>query len=405
MVYMDCKELYKGNILSQNASWEKLNDAVEEALKTCEDGEGIEISFGNVTVQSPWMHENFLKLLRNDKVHMQFTNRAELVNHIKVSAILNGGNPEHVRNIEVEKPKEKTVQELKVESNGEDIMSRFNLNGGRYEWIAKDKYRQIYNSSTLDYIRYAIDKLNKDTGITEYYMDLNGIQLSDVVIQSFADAVKHYESIGINISIDISDEKYIKTFHLSMHKVASQVYTPKQRIRAIRANLVKGNPGMLIKYKKSKAVDSFGRHGKGEIVSSRIAVFRELKQLENDVVFVVDVYNNNYFYTKCQWMSEHDNESLGALVKETLEIKMEELGLLNMYFGTSYHFIEPIQQDIVENVKVIYGFTERGTNIYKTCTIPERMKIVFDDWGVEYDKDKLEEYIRITAERLKQENE
>lgn len=400
MIVKECSELYSGNIISQEKSWAKLAQAVEDFLDTIDENEEIEILFSGVNITSPWNHMSFMQLLRNKRVHMRFTNQGELVARIKASAILNGGYPDNIINISIEKPKQKTAAELRIESNGEIIKDLFKLVGNRYEWEVKSKYGQIYNSNTMDWIKYGIDKLISESDITEYYLDLANVQLSPVVIQSFADMIILYETTGITITLNITNEEDIKRFNLSMHKAVTQVYTKKERVRAVRKNLVKGNPGLLIKYKKSKAVDEFGRHGKGDVVSCRIAVFRDLKIKDDETVFIVDAYNKDYFYLKYHWMAENDGEQLEKLVKETLEIKMEDIGLLNIYLGASYHFIEPIQQDISENEKVIYGVTERGTNKSKMCTIPERMKLVFDDWGVEYDKERLDEYIRLTNERL-----
>jgi hypothetical protein len=79
---------------------------------------------------------------------------------------------------------------------------------------------------------------------------------------------------------------------------------------------------------------------------------------------------------------------------------MEQLGFQDVFIGLDYHFIEPIQQDISENRTIILGIDENGNNIKQSCTIPERMKYVFDDWGVDYNKEKLEEAIKKTRENL-----
>ena len=53
-------------------------------------------------------------------------------------------------------------------------------------------------------------------------------------------------------------------------------------------DLKKDTPGLLVKYKKSKAKDDFGREGKGEVISSRIAIYRGIKQGDKQSVFVVE---------------------------------------------------------------------------------------------------------------------
>ena len=160
-------------------------------------------------------------------------------------------------------------------------------------------------------------------------------------------------------------------------------------------------PGMLIKYKKSKALDDFGREGKGEVVSSRIAIYRGLKQSKTgQPVAMIEVFNNNYFYTIEHWMVEHDYEEPTSLHSETLEIGLDELGVCDMFLGSKYHFLLPVQQNESETQVVIKEVDENGKNVKVRCTIPERMKIVFDSWGVKYNEESLDEAIKNTKEFL-----
>ena len=53
-----------------------------------------------------------------------------------------------------------------------------------------------------------------------------------------------------------------------------------------------------------------------------------------------------------------------------------------------------------ESKVVIVGVDDNDSNIKKLCTIPERMKIVFDDWGVKYNKEVLDKAIKDTKEAL-----
>ena len=46
-----------------------------------------------------------------------------------------------------------------------------------------------------------------------------------------------------------------------------------------------------------------------------------------------------------------------------------------------------------DNCKVIVAIDEDGRNVIKKCTLPERMRYVFDDWGIDYTHDDLEDYI------------
>ena len=188
---------------------------------------------------------------------------------------------------------------------------------------------------------------------------------------------------------------------LFIHIATTNKYTVEERRNAIMRNLKLNMPGMLIKYKKSKALDEFGREGKGEVVSSRIAIFRGLKQTSHgQTVAKIEVFNNNYFYTIEHWMVEHDYEEPTSLHNETLEIPLDELGICDLFLGSKYHFLLPIQQSESETQVVIKEVDDDGRNVKVRCTIPERMQIVFDSWNIKYDKQSLEESIEATKKFL-----
>ena len=202
---------------------------------------------------------------------------------------------------------------------------------------------------------------------------------------------------------------------------------------------------MLIKYKASKAIDKFGRQGKGEIVSSRIAIYRgivkkpnyraarmfsnnkeekflNLKFNENGLLvdekgnlietskvgILIDSYNNDKFCTRTEWMAYNDGELMdenGNYIKELpcehLIIDLNDIGLMDMFLGSSYHFIKPIQRSKEESTTLIIEYdSENEKYIKKVCTIPERIKEVCNDWGVSVNVIELEKDIRASKLEL-----
>lgn len=398
MIEKDLKEIYPVDIMSQSSSWEQLSECLKDIK------EDIQINFGGIDVISPWSYEPFIKIIKQPNIHLKFINRTDLVGKIKAVAVLNGGNPDRIINENVEKPKQKTAAEIKIEKNGELLVEKFKLSEEdgckQYVFDAYKEYSQIQVSTTVQFIAKAIELLVESTGIMEYYIDLDKLVISSAAMSSFADMIVKFETHGIVVKLNINDEDSVKLFRLSLHKASTGVYTISERFNTIHEHIKEGTVGILIKYKKSRALDEFGRYGKGEIISSQIAIYRGLVFINNTYHFKVDVYSSSRFYTKIHWISENDGESHPGLMKDELEIPLDEIGFMSYYLGSKYHFIEPIQQDKSETVSVIYDTTDEGMNISKKCTIPERMQVVFDDWGIEYDKEKLHEYIERTAKEL-----
>jgi hypothetical protein len=394
MIHKKLKELYNVDTISQDKGWDKVLAALSDIK------EDIEIDFTGINIVAPWIFSSFLRIIHMDNVYMVFTNNKELVNYIQMVCLMDSKDRNRIRNIEIELPKEKTADEKKIETYGENLRKYFIPYGDKIVFDALDAYTQIHSSSTISYIEYIIDKKIEETGIKHYILNLKGVTILTNVLEVLAQLIIDYETDGVKVEVDIDDEETAKTMGLCIHKATNETYDFRRRVKTIKNMITPGTAGMLIKYKNSRAVDEFGRHGKGEVVSSRIAIYRDMVMHNGADCFKVDTYNSNEFFTKQQWMVEHDNEQLQSLKHETVLITMEQLGFQDVFIGLDYHFIEPIQQDISENRTIILGIDENGNNIKQSCTIPERMKYVFDDWGVDYNKEKLEEAIKKTRENL-----
>lgn len=398
MVTKKLKELYNVDTISQDKGWKKVGIAIGEIQKGTDDD--IMIDFSSTNVVDPWQSIEFNKLLKNNKLHMRFVNNEQIVNKIKMMCIIYGISTDRIENIVVEIPKEKTVEEKKIEQFGKSLMQYFKDDGhNELVFNVSDRYDQLQSTNTVNYIDFAIRELNKTNGATNFIIVLNRITVLSNVIRAFAKLIVDYKEIGVTLKIDTDNNDLAKELGLFIHLATNDRYTNSERVKAF--NKLKPNtPGILIRYKKSKATDDFGRQGKGEIVSSRIAIFKCINNNGNGDIAVINTFNNNYFYTKQHWMIEHDNEEPTSLHEEEISIPMEEIGLYDEFLGSRYHFIMPVQRSIDESKVVIVDIDENGKNLKRLCTIPERMKIVFDDWGIEYDKDAIEKAINDTTTKL-----
>jgi len=397
MLIKPLKELHCVDTISQDKGWKKIHEALGELT------EDVCIDFKDINVIEPWQCIEFKHLLKEKHVYMRFVNSEEIVNRIKMMCIIDGLDESRIENVVVELPKEKTSEEKRIEKVGLELIPYFDITAdGVATFELEKKYSQIQSTNTLGYIDYAIREIHKTQGIDEFVLKLGDLKTLPNVLQVIASMMVEYEQEGFHLLLDSKDEEVINNMGLFIHMYTSKDYSVTERMHILNDNLKNGTAGILIKYKKSKALDEFGREGKGEIISSRIAIFRGIEKDSNtgELCAKIETFNNNYFYTKIHWMVEHDYEEPTSLHNETVMVPLNQLGFDNIFLGSRYHFLKPIQQEKNESKTVITGIDEDEHNIKRVCTIPERMECVFDSWGIDYNKEELHKSIEETQKEL-----
>lgn len=402
MIVKKLKELYCVDTISQDKGWKKVQEAVGDLT------EDLMIDFTNINVVEPWQCAEFKVLLKNKHIHMKFVNDEQLVKRIQMMCIIDGIDETRIINEVVFVPKEKTAEEKKIEKFGTELIPYFKVDdNGVATFKVSDRYSQVQSTNTLNYVDFAIRKVHEDKSIDKFVLDITGLVVLSNVLQFIAELMVQYNTEGITLEVNTDDSdneemnRIREELRLYIHQAGNEILTVSKRAQITQQLLKPNTPCMLMKYKKSKALDDFGREGNGEVISCRIAIFRKMKYVdENTTYAIVETFNNNYFYTEAQWMLEHDYEQLEDRHIEKLEIPLNELGICDTFLGSKYHLILPIQHDKSENQTVIKGVDADGKNIKVNCTIPERMQVVFDDWGIEYNKEELDKAIVATREYL-----
>ena len=93
MLKKKLKEIYSVDNISQNKSWEK----VEEQLKQFE-GQELELDMTGVNVIDPWNCDSFKNIIKNNNLYLKFTNADDTANKIKMIYVLQGLDNRHVIN-------------------------------------------------------------------------------------------------------------------------------------------------------------------------------------------------------------------------------------------------------------------------------------------------------------------
>lgn len=399
MVEKKLNQICSMTTLSQEDSWAKVYATLKDTT------EEIKIDFTNVIISRPLTFPSFRLLLQMPNIHMKFTNEQEIVESIQSWLILNAKNDQvdRIEHVVIEHEPEKTPDQLKIESYGNRVYDRFDIDGDMATYKVKKFISTISNTTTIEYMRFAVNRLMAENCIKKFRIDLRDIVINGVdALETLAKLKDDVETAGAEFEIFMNDTETIKTMQLCLNKISNEYKSVVDRLKYIKK--FKGDkhdiPGLLIKYRDSRATDTFGRSGKGEVEWCRIAIFRGIRK-GGQLVFCT--FFEDRFYTKVHWSSQHDGEKHPGLKTETKTIDATELGFLNRFLGSRYHFIKAVQKSKAENKKMIVDLSESGTNIFKDCTIPERIKVVLDDWGVKYDAETLGNYIEETKEKLKDE--
>ena len=394
------KDIYNVDNLSQNKGWEKINNRIKEMNP---DNNVIELDFRGINVTKPWDCDGFKDILSNKNIHMRFINADELVDKIKILCVIDNLDKDRIKNVKVVPKRKETKEDLKVLRNAERFQEVIECDGDiAYIHIYK-VVDQIGSINTVKYIKKAIELYNEANGVNKFILKAGRLDIQNNIVGMLANIKLELEKNGefeFNIESDRAEVK--NRLMLNLHKKLNAEYTLEDRVNALR-KLQENTPGILIKYKKSRTVDEFGRYGNGEVRMSRIAVFKGFSfggQDEVEVVALFETYNNNYFFTQQHWALEHDGEELEKLEVETERVKVSELGMGGKFLGSKYHFAYPVQTD-ESGYETILEYQD-GKLVKKRVTLPERIKIVFDSWGVEYNDLVLDRHIENTRKMLSQ---
>ena len=386
------KQIYRVDSLTQEKGWIKIYEYIKDMT------EDIVLDFTGINVETPWTLGTFKEIVDMPNVKFKFKQNEDFYKHLKVMFILSNADISRVENEVVEVKQEKSPDTDRIKNNGSRLIPFFEDINGECVFKVHKKYTQVENTNSIEYMKYAIEEISNTNKTTKFLLEFGATTANSTTIEALANMVDYFHSKGIQVDIDMENQSNAKEMGLHLHKLR-ELTDNSYKENYIR-NMVENHPkmaGILIKYKPSKTTDNLGRTGKGEAIMARVAVLEGIDD-NNNLVF--RTFDKEGFYTHIHWEVQHDNEELTALRGDVFRVGMDEVGFMDEFMGVRFHFIEPIQRSESESEKVIYGLDDNGSNISAICTIPERMKHVFDDWNIEYNTEMLDKAIKETRERL-----
>lgn len=395
------RDIYTVDTISKGNSkaWLNLMKWMEDNLA---EGEKVQFDFKGIEVIQPWATNEFRQFMQDERVHVKIWNNEQTVNSINIMCRLNGFSSNRAVNVVVEVAKTMTKEEIAIIKMADELQQFFEINEDDPSMAVLHIHRrfdQIGVPITVAYIEAAMKKFARENNITKIRLDAIGITIQSSVIKNVTSLISSMAEEKVMLEINSSDEEVMNKVAMYQSLEGSKIVSEKDKVRIIKASLHPGKVGMLVKYKVSKAVDEFGRSGKGKTISCRVALYNGLKKDKEGIKLNFTTFNGKYFYTKVHWGLENDNELLEKLETEELSIPVEQFGMYNDFLGSRYHLITPVQNR-EEDTITMYGIDDQGKVTYTKMTIPERIKAVFDDWGIKYDMESMQSYIQKTREVL-----
>lgn len=384
----------KGN----NKPWDKLIDYMD----TMDEKSTVEFVFNGIEVNQPWATTRFITFLSDPRVHIRFVNAGDdMIPTIESMCTLSNISGGRVVNEKIQMKKVVSPEEKKIANMAESLQSYFKPaeDGNGVVLHIYDRFTQIGMPMTVEYIKAAVRMYHERTGETNICVYTQRIGVPVNILELMSAMIDEMMVDGINCFMKIDDPETERNFKISRTVANNRERSMDEKLNILKARMSMDKPCLLLKYRETRGLDNFGRQGHGEIVSSRIALFKGIGVKDGEPTVRLKVFSGHHFYLRDHWSLEYDGEELTKLDCNDYAIPLSQIGLYSDFLGAKFHIITPVQLRPNDSI-TMFSYNEQGNVVSKKYTIPERIKAVFDDFGEPYDKAILDKYIEDTKEFL-----
>jgi len=398
MKVLNVKDVYPYDTLSasNDNGWKRVLAAVSE------ENEDVVLDFKDLLVTDPWNNRFFLSVIRGKGKVIRLYDSEDTATGIKGFSLLNNVK------ISVENIKSES---LKVRDSVED--SRLNAAYERKINILKkvcrvengvgyikvfEVFENLGNVETVESIGKVIPIMFE--GVKLVKVELGHATIQENMYKLLMNIVKEQKNRGVQVKIVSEDTK--NKSNIQIYKDMKINIGRDEKYKILKDKLVPNMPVMISTFRRSKSLDELGREGEGKEIAINPAVIKkiiETEDREGNTVYklVVDLYKASNFVSKLSYAWDNDGGKHPGISKITQEINIMDLGFMNEFVGRRRHVYGPVHSDRSLGIEMYVGAENGSVNKVKMA-IPECMRIVFDDFGVEYDRDFLNECIERTRE-------
>ena len=338
------REIYKVDTISKtnNNAWDILMDIVNK------EGVDILFDFKGIEVAEPWGNTNFNKFIGDTRVHIKLYSSQKTVDTIDMACRLGGMKSGRFYNEEVVAPPRITKAELNIIALANQLQEYIVGDDKSAIFEIHRRFDQIGSVDTVAYINKAIDIYTESTGVKNIIIDTAGMFIQTNILEMFTGLMGEQYKKGVVVNVMSKDKDVMSKIRLYQHLALNRDISieDKEEIKGLHKNT------------------------------------------SGETVLKFESFNGNTFYTKEHWELENDGDELDRLDMEVLSIPVGDIGILDKFLGGKYHFLMPIQYDKNDHT-TLYSIGQDGKVGHKKATIPMRIKLVLDDWGVQYDNCSL----------------
>lgn len=393
MLVLNIKDSLNINHVPDNDStWYEIKAVVDNVTS---GGGSVVLDFKGVHLNEPYSNVDFNKMIRNENVSMRVYNYSKLVSRIDMICRLANVSMGRVENIGVVlEAKRKPDSYTDVNPRLVSVIKKIIYEDGGILYIPYANALQgIERESTLNSLDQAIiDSIeSSEVQINSVVLDLTNTRIQSNVMDSMIEMIDRYKK---DIEFKMINAINMREFEMkvAVEKGFKKNMPDSDKYEIMAGELKDNTVGLLSMYNNKRSnVDQFGRLGNGNIVWTRYAILLYMDELSYTATF--RVFSNHTFHTSIHKAIENMGDV--GLNDDIIEVKMSEIGFFDYFLGSGFHFNYPMQYD-KENSERLWLEVEEGLADKVELTIPERAKVVLDEYEIEYDKEGLENAIRQT---------
>lgn len=370
---------------TNNKVWEKFMKVMEEKGKE----EKVLFDFRGMELYDPWANVAFQTFMKDERVHIKLYSSSKEAATINQSCLIAGVSSDRCTNEDIKIEKRPSSEEKKLKR----YIDRF-----AYCVTKKDEtlvfdyeYSTITERVVFDALNVVLENNKKD--LKKIVLNFNNCIIQDSMFQYLADM---YTELSKEYEVElILLDKEMRSYADAFISTNSSVgMSELDKLKLFESCIKPNSAGVLTVYQKSKKKDALGRNGEGEVLFTRPSIYKGISKGADGTIYLsFESFKGNKFYRKLDYALDNGDTELSGLDSELNVFSIDEIGVCDKMKGTKAHFNNPISFD-ESDMHTVYVRSESGYSTVKK-TLPEYMKIVFDDHEIDYDKERLDKCIEV----------
>lgn len=251
-------------------------------------------------------------------------------------------------------------------------------------------FKSVNGIESLKAIKNSID-VAKQKGFKSIVLCIGELQIGKESIEKINEGLELKRKDGTNIILMTDSESTQKLLKMDELCRSTAHVKREEKIKILKEQLIENGVYMIHQYRRTRSIDKYGREGEGQIMNSRPALF--LGWVGEQLKFRIFTYDESFCTSEqaeVNGLDESDKLNYIDVIKG-----VEMIGFKQQFIGRQYHIMELVQVKESESIKYQY-YDRTGEVQTKYLVIPEFVKKVFDEFGVNYDEKMLKERIDVS---------